>query len=71
MNTRKQEHTLEIFSGSLLEKRRDWQPVKAQLPNDTYLLVTTLENQTQTRFMLSLGRTLREQGVSVFVLSVG
>jgi hypothetical protein len=71
MNTRNQTHTLEIFSGSLLEKRRDWQPVKAQLPADTYLLVTTLENQTQNRFMLSLGRSLRQKGISVFVLSMG
>jgi hypothetical protein len=71
MNTRSQAHTLEIFSGSLLEKRRDWQYMKAQLPTHTYLLVTPLENQTQTRFMWNLGRLLREKGLSVFVLSVG
>lgn len=71
MKSRSKTHTLEIFTGSLLEKRREWQPVKEQLPSDTYLLVTTLENQSQTRLMLSLGRILRNKGVSVFVLSVG
>jgi len=64
-------HSLEIFSGSLLKKRREWQPVKNQLPAHTYLLVTPLANSAQTRFMLNLGRLLQEEGVSVFVLSVG
>jgi hypothetical protein len=71
MNNDKAKHTLEIFSGSLLEKRREWQPMKEQLPAHTYLLVTPLTNSVQTRFMLKLGRTLLEEGVSVFVLSVG
>jgi hypothetical protein len=70
MNTRSHGCTLEIFSGSLFAKRKDWQHVKAQLPTHTYLLVTPLENQTQTRFMCNLGRTLREKGLSVFVLSL-
>ena len=64
-------HSLEIFSGSLLQKRREWQQVKNQLPAHTYLLVTPLANSAQTRFMLNLGRLLQEEGVSVFVLSVG
>jgi hypothetical protein len=64
-------HGLEIFSGSLLEKRKEWQEVKNQLPAHTYLLVTPLTNSVQTRFMLNLGRLLREKGISVFVLSVG
>jgi hypothetical protein len=63
--------TLEIFSGSLLEKRREWQQMKEQLPAHTYLLVTPLTNSAPTRFMLNLGRTLRKAGVTVMVLSVG
>ena len=71
MNTRSHADTLEIFSGSLLEKRQGWQQMKEQLPTHTYLLVTPLENPMQTRFMCNLGRSLREKGISVFVLSVG
>jgi hypothetical protein len=63
--------SLEIFSGSLLAKRREWQQMKNQLPAHTYLLVTPLNNTAPTRFMLNLGRCLREKGISVFVLSVG
>jgi hypothetical protein len=63
--------TLEIFSGSLLEKRKEWQQVKEKLPAHTYLLVTALDNPTQNRFMLNLGRALQEAGVAVVVLSVG
>ena len=62
---------LEIFLGSLLAKRREWQQMKNQLPAHTYLLVTQLTNPAQTRMMLNLGRLLREEGVSVFVLSIG
>jgi hypothetical protein len=65
------DQSLEIFSGSLLAKRSEWQPVKRQLPAHTYLLVTPLANSAQTRFMLNLGRCLQEEGISVFVLSVG
>jgi hypothetical protein len=63
--------TLEIFSGNLLEKREEWQQVKERLPAHTYLLVTELDNPAQTRSMLNLGRSLREAGVTVVVLSVG
>jgi hypothetical protein len=63
--------TLEIFSGSLLAKRRNWQTLKGQLPAHTYLLVTALDNPTQNRFMLNLGRSLRKAGITVVVLSVG
>jgi hypothetical protein len=63
--------SLEIFSGSLLAKRREWQQMKNQLPAHTYLLVTPLTNTAPTRFMLNLGRYLRNEGRSVFVLSVG
>jgi hypothetical protein len=62
---------MEIFLGDLLAKRRNWQPMKEQLPAHTYLLVSPLNNPDQTRFMMNLGRTLRGAGVSVFVLSVG
>jgi hypothetical protein len=72
MNAYKSYHrSLEIFSGSLLAKRRNWQSLKGQLPAHTYLLVTSLTNSVQTRFMLNLGRLLREKGIPVFVLSVG
>jgi hypothetical protein len=64
-------HSLEIFSGSLLAKRSEWQQVKNQLPSHTYLLVTALANAAQTRMMLNLGRCLRQEGRTVFVLSVG
>jgi hypothetical protein len=63
--------TLEIFSGNLLEKREEWQQVKERLPAHTYLLVTELNNPAQTRSMLNLGRSLREAGVTVMVLSIG
>jgi hypothetical protein len=72
MNAYKTHHdTLEIFSGDLLAKRSNWQPMKEGLAGHTYLLVTPLDNPVQTRLMLKLGRTLRGAGVSVFVLSVG
>jgi len=70
MNIHKPHGTLEIFSGSLLEKRKEWQQVKQQLPTDTYLLVTPLDNPAQARFMLELGRAFRKSGRSVVVLSV-
>jgi hypothetical protein len=71
MNAYKPYHQgLEIFSGSLLRKRREWQQMKKQLPAHTYLLVTPLTNSAPTRFMLNLGRCLRKEGISVFVLSV-
>jgi hypothetical protein len=63
--------TLEIFSGNLLEKREAWQQVKERLPAHSYLLVSALDNPAQTRSMLTLGRSLREAGVTVMVLSVG
>jgi hypothetical protein len=63
--------SLEIFSGSLLSKRKEWQQVKNQLPAHTYLLVAPLANSAPTRVMLNLGRCLRDKGISVFVLSVG
>jgi hypothetical protein len=72
MNVYKPYHqSLEIFSGSLLAKRREWQQMKNQLPAHTYLLVTPLTDSAPTRFMLNLGRSLRNEGISVFVLSVG
>jgi hypothetical protein len=72
MNAYKTYHrSLEIFSGSLLKKRGEWQQMKNQLPAHTYLLVAPLTNSAQTRMMLNLGRSLREEGISVFVLSVG
>jgi hypothetical protein len=72
MHTYKPYHrSLEIFSGSLLAKRREWQQVKEKLPSHTYLLVTPLTNSAPTRFMLNLGRSLRKAGVTVVVLSAG
>ena len=63
--------TLEIFSGSLLDKRREWQQMKSQLPEHTYLLVTPLNNATLTQTMMRIGRALQKAGVGVMVLSVG
>jgi hypothetical protein len=71
MNIDKTKDTLEIFSGSLLEKRREWQQVKCHLPPHTYLLVTPLNNPTRTSFILRLGQALREAGIRVMVLSIG
>jgi hypothetical protein len=71
MNSDKAKYTLEIFSGSLLAKRKEWRQVKSQLPAHTFLLVTPLGNTAPTRKMLNLGRTLRKAGVTVMVLSVG
>jgi hypothetical protein len=62
---------LEIFSGSLLNKRKEWQQVKSQLPAHTYLLVTPLTNTAPTRFMRKLGRTFRKAGITVVVISIG
>ena len=62
---------LELFSGSLLAKRKAWQALKAHLPAHTCLLVTNLADPGQTRRMVELGRSFRKQGVSVFVLSLG
>jgi hypothetical protein len=70
MSIYKEHQPLEIFTGNLLTRRKAWQSMKCQLPTHTYLLVTTLDNQTQTRFMHSLGRSLRAEGLSVVVLSV-
>jgi hypothetical protein len=71
MNSYKRKQTLEIFSGSLLEKRGEWQQIKRKLPAHTYLLVTPLNNPTRTSFMLRLGQVLREAGIRVMVLSIG
>jgi hypothetical protein len=61
----------EIFSGSLLPQRHSWQALKQQLPQKTCLLVSNLNNPRQTNLMLKLGRSLRKNRGSVFVLSVG
>jgi hypothetical protein len=71
MSMYKQHQPLEIFSGSLLDKRKEWQQVKKQLSTHTFLLVTSLDNPIQARLMHNLGRSLRDKGLSVFVLSVG
>jgi hypothetical protein len=71
MSMHKKHQPLEVFSGSLLAKRKEWQQVKQQLSTHTLLLVTSLDNPIQARFMCDLGRSLREEGLSVFVLSVG
>ena len=71
MNSYRTKYTLEIFSGSLLEKRREWQQIKEQLPARTYLLVTPLTNSAPTHVMLKIGRALQEAGMAVMVLSVG
>ena len=62
---------LAIFSGSLLEKRKEWEQVKEKLPNHTYLLVTPLDNAALTQIMMRIGRALQKAGVGVMVLSVG
>lgn len=62
---------LEIFAGNLFTKRHTWQPLKGRLPNNTCLLITSLDNPAQTRLMYKLGHLFRENGTSVVVLSVG
>ena len=62
---------LEIFAGNLFAKRHTWEPLKGRLPNNTCLLITSLDNPEQTRLMQKLGQLFRKNGTSVVVLSVG
>ncbi len=69
-NTKSMPH-LEIFAGNLFTKRHTWQPLKGQLPSNTCLLITSLDNPTQTRLMHKLGQLFRKNGSFVVVLSIG
>lgn len=61
---------LEIFTGSLFTKRHTWQPLRGQLPSNTCLLITSLDNPAQTRLMHKLGKLFRKNGTPVVVMSV-
>jgi hypothetical protein len=61
----------ELLPASLLPYRKTWQPLIRSLPTNTYLVVTNLDNPPQNASMLRLVNSLRRQGKSVYVLSVG
>lgn len=63
--------TLELLPASLLQYRQTWQPLVRALPTNTYLVVTNLDNPPQNASLLRLVQQLRQQGESVYVLSVG
>jgi hypothetical protein len=64
-------HPRELLPASLLPYRKTWQPLIRSLPMNAYLIVTNLDNQPQNASMRRLVHTLRRQGESVYVLSVG
>jgi hypothetical protein len=70
MNTRSHTHTLEIFSGSLLEKRQGWQRMTRELPANGCLLIMQTDNKSQEQLVHRLGRAFHAQGRRVFVLKV-
>ena len=62
---------LELFPASLLSKRQTWQPLTARVPAHAIVLISRLDDPSQTGFMQGLGCSLQKQGIRVFVLSVG
>ena len=64
-------HHLELFPASLLAKRQRWQRLTAHVPPHAIVLISRLDDATQTGFMQELGYALQQQGRRVFVLSVG
>ena len=61
---------LELLSASLLPYRQTWQPLLRSLPTHSYLIVTKLDRQLQYTSLFSLVQALKQQGESVYVLSV-
>jgi hypothetical protein len=61
----------ELLPASLLPYRKTWQSLVRSLPTNAYLIVTNLDHQPQNASMLRLVHQLRQQGESVYVLSVG
>ena len=70
MNMDKRCQTLEIFSGSLLEKRSLWQRMTRALPANGCLFIMQQENAAQEKIVKRLGRAFHAQGREVFVLKV-
>jgi hypothetical protein len=62
---------MELLPASLLPYRETWQPLIRSLPTNSYLIVTDLDNAPQRTSMARLVQSLRRQGQSVYVLSVG
>lgn len=62
---------LELLPASLLQYRNTWQPLVESLPNNTCLVVTSLENGAHSVAMRRVVSSLRKQGQSVYVLTVG
>ena len=62
---------MELLPASLLPYRQTWQPLIRALPTNTYLIVTDLNNPPQNTSLLRLVHSLRRQGQSVYLLSVG
>jgi len=61
----------ELLPASLLPYRQTWQPLVRSLPQNAYLIVTSLDQTPVNASMLRLVSSLRRQGQTVYVLSVG
>lgn len=61
----------ELLPASLLPYRKTWQPLVRSLPQNAYLVVTSLDQASVNASMLRLVSSLRRQGQTVYVLSVG
>jgi hypothetical protein len=73
MSTLAQAHLhqpLELLPASLLSYRKVWQPLLHSLPTHAYLIVTKLDRQPQPASLFHLVQALKQQGESVYVLSV-
>lgn len=64
-------HPVELLPASLLQYRKTWQPLVNALPQNAYLVVTTLDRKQEGYSMRRLVNALRQQGQLVYVLSVG
>jgi hypothetical protein len=61
----------ELLPASLLPYRKIWQPLVRSLPKNAYLIVTSLDQVPANASMLRLVSSLRQQGQTVYILSVG
>lgn len=62
---------LELMPASLLPYRKTWQPLVRSLPQNAYLIVTSLDQKPGCALLLRVVRALRQQGQTVYLLSVG